>query len=786
MKSRRALDLLCTLALVAIAFGLRVYRLGGQSLWGDEAISVFRAASSLAEITAEAPREGTLPPLYYYVLHFWMPLAGRSEVAVRFPSLLFGVLTVPLVYVLARRTLGTGTAVLAAGAAAVSPFWIYYSQETRTYAQVTALAVLALYLLARAGTDRPWAGSRWPWVAYSLVAALALSSYYFAGFVLAAGVLWLLADRRAWPEVAYRCVLAQAGAILLLAPLLLLVAPSLVSTAGSVSRGGIPLSTILQHLVVTFSFGSSVEAARVTPVVVVALLLIALGLVATPRRAAAFWFLTLVIPVLAIYAVSFNPHRGWARYFMTASPAWYVLLAAGLRALGTSRSRTTWSRLLRACCAATAAVALLLGVGASLWSYYFDPSYWRYDFRSAVRQVEAFDQESTAVVVNGPPRFPSFFYYFQGSIPHAELPSPGSSAARTIATLDDLAREHRGLWLVKYRPPDYDPDGLVEGWLGRNAHKVAMTWLENTTLGFYVTRDPEAPRVVASFPVAARFGEDAELVGYEAEVVRVGAVDHLLVTLSWRALRTPAEDLRIFAHLLDAGDARLAQSDHRPVDDLRPTWTWRPGETLEDRFALSLPSVEERDGLRLAVGLFRPDGRRVTPTTLGSPDGSLALPLPGLAPSGPEAPYLRQLGRGIALRGYDLAPASVAAGEKLALRLHWRRVGPIDRDYTVFVHLLDAAEKVVAQRDSPPFAGRRPTASWLEGEELVDEYVVEVPSALMPGRYRIEVGMYEPDTGRRLSVLEPAEAIGAQGAPNRPDEDRALLPDVVEVLPRER
>ncbi len=90
------------LVITLAAFALRLFHLAQQSLWYDEAFSVFLAQMDLGAITARTAAD-IQPPLYYYLLHFWTVLAGSSEFSVRFLSLWFGVLTVPLVYVAARR-----------------------------------------------------------------------------------------------------------------------------------------------------------------------------------------------------------------------------------------------------------------------------------------------------------------------------------------------------------------------------------------------------------------------------------------------------------------------------------------------------------------------------------------------------------------------------------------------------------------------------------------------------------------------------------------------------------
>ena len=90
----------------------------------------------------------------------------------------------------------------------------------------------------------------------------------------------------------------------------------------------------------------------------------------------------------------------------------------------------------------------------------------------------------------------------------------------------------------------------------------------------------------------------------------------------------------------------------------------------------------------------------------------------------------------------------------LTLALYWQaRDGtPRPDDVTVFVHLLDADETVVAGHDNPPCRGTCPVSTWQPGEVIRDEYTLQVPASLSPGDYRIEIGMYDPQTLTRLPV----------------------------------
>ena len=782
--------------LLLAAFGLRVYHLGTQSLWGDEAISVARAQMTLAGITAEAPKEGTLPPLYYYFLHFWVSIAGDGESSVRFLSVLFGVLAVVLMFALVRRSLGPRVAVVAAALATISPFWIYYSQETRTYAQVTAFTCLALLCLLRAAERASRPGNGWLWASYSVAVALALTSYYFAGFAIAVGVLWVLITFRRDRRVVVRCILAQIGTFALIAPLLLYVARSLTVTAGSVQRGANSLAGIVGHLAVAFNYGTSLGSSlgetlgRATsapvgpllatdptsPLLGAALLLGLFGLFCLPARRATLWGALVAGPVLAIYLVSFVPHEGWARYFITASPGWYALLASGIvglpRALPWSFAGRRWlasaARVPGILVASVCCAALLLGVGQSLRNYYFDPHYWRPDLRAAARMVDAKPSPDVGVIVNGPVGFPSFYYYFRKNLPYRDLPG---DEPRVSAVLARLVETYRGLWLVKYRPGEYDPAGAVEDWLGANAYKASMKWVENVTYSLYLTDSPTNPTIVAKSDVGVSFGDSIRLDSYYASLVQAQDRRFLLVRLTWLAVAPTPDDLTVFGHLLDGTGQRLAQTDHRPVDGARPTTVWRVGELVADQFALDLPAGQEAKSLHLAVGLVRPDGERITPANAYSPDGSLTLPLPGLNPTRPEHALARQLGAGIALEGYTLSQESSNASHQLTVTLCWRRIGPIANDYTVFTHLLGPDGKVVAQKDSPPAGGTQPTSAWLDGEAFCDQYPMEIAPGTPAGQYQVEIGMYEPRSGKRLLVTE----LNAAAGNSSPGDDRVLL-----------
>jgi hypothetical protein len=113
------------------------------------------------------------------------------------------------------------------------------------------------------------------------------------------------------------------------------------------------------------------------------------------------------------------------------------------------------------------------------------------------------------------------------------------------------------------------------------------------------------------------------------------------------------------------------------------------------------------------------------------------------------------LGDKASLTGHDLPGGVWQPGDVVPLTLFWKRLVALEEDYSVFVHLLDGSGGVVAQNDSAPAGGSRPTSGWREGEDIVDRHGVLLPEGLPPGEYTLAVGMYFPETGIRLEITEP-------------------------------
>jgi mannosyltransferase len=187
-------------ALTLLAAALRCTTLDLQSFWYDEAFTPVHVLhpSLWATLRSVVHTENT-PPLWYLLEWADARALGTGEVALRLPSALAGIATVPVAWAIGRELVGghtnssgRRTAAVCALLVAVNPLFVWYSQEARAYALFVlmgALATLCFLRAQREPTPRRMA-------AFALSAALALLTHYFAVFLLIPMVLWLLYERR--------------------------------------------------------------------------------------------------------------------------------------------------------------------------------------------------------------------------------------------------------------------------------------------------------------------------------------------------------------------------------------------------------------------------------------------------------------------------------------------------------------------------------------------------------------------------------------------------------------
>jgi 4-amino-4-deoxy-L-arabinose transferase-like glycosyltransferase len=106
----------------------------------------------------------------------------------------------------------------------------------------------------------------------------------------------------------------------------------------------------------------------------------------------------------------------------------------------------------------------------------------------------------------------------------------------------------------------------------------------------------------------------------------------------------------------------------------------------------------------------------------------------------------------VTLLGYEVEAQTLAVGEGLDVRLYWEVTAKPPGNYLLFLHMLDGARTMAAQRDTHPGLGNFPTGQWEPGDRFVDAIRIYVPeTAYAPETLTLYMGLYDP-VGYRLAV----------------------------------
>ncbi len=321
------------LPLLLFLFALlpRVYHLTANPLWLDEIGGLQLARQGVRAILLNS-RLDPHPPLYY--LWLWLTTGGgawASEWALRWTSVLFGALAVPLLFRLARRHAGPIPAAGAALLLLVSPVHLYFSQEARSPALLFLLAALTTWLL-----DAPHEKLRARWAAWAALSLLGAYAGY--SYVMVVGVqgLWVL--RAARRSLAARVALAAVGLGLL--PLGYVAAGTLASVAAEGAGLALELKDVWGALLAgdPARYGTFWGHVWLPPVFGILAALGAWHLARHPSPWSNYYLLQVLLPVAGYFLVlkpvlSINMPLYQSRQFIPLLPAGYVLVAAGFDAL---------------------------------------------------------------------------------------------------------------------------------------------------------------------------------------------------------------------------------------------------------------------------------------------------------------------------------------------------------------------------------------------------------------------------------------------------------------------
>ncbi|MBU1749462.1 MAG: glycosyltransferase family 39 protein [Chloroflexi bacterium] len=633
------------LAILLLAFALRVYLLDAQSSWHDETYCVLIAQQPLSRVIT-AQTQDIHPPLYFVLLHFWLPLAGSTDWAVRFLSVVFGVLLVAWLYRAGALFFNRQIGLIAALLGAVAPFYVAYAQEIRMYALVALLTLASLTLGYRQLYPDRRSRTGWSWLAYVLVTTAALYAHYFAALVIMAQNLAWLGGLLAWrvgcPRAAdgvrpIRPALGRWIATQVLVAVVYL--PQLVTAArqlGSYTNPGLQLvspAEFLRESWQVFNVGLAVDAEWVTPALLVLGAIWIVGLIlliarSWPRhaRAAGYLLCCFLVPVALFLIVLLSRPLFHPRFLLVAMPAYTLLLAGALWAWG---QRPLW-RLVGGLALAVVLTVALLG----LTGHYHDERFFKADTRAVAGFLHEHATADDLILVDV--EF-LFGYYDHGPAPYHYILA---SDEATPTELSALCQGKRRLYVVRWQEGVGDPKWLVDYLLRKYGQPLGeWDFRGYQVFGYRIPPDPafqigdgyearaDTFEGLLRLEAAAYGGAGLNSLNTPAQVSAHSTVvgRTAWVALRWLALAPMSANYKCFVHLRSAAGDQVAGADTLLMNDHRQTTAQMvPNTAFMDYHLLDIPADVEPGIYTLYAGLYDPvaDARLSVLNEAGAPAGT--------------------------------------------------------------------------------------------------------------------------------------------------------------------
>ncbi len=473
MKRRHWLFLLAILTLAVV---LRVIALTTREIQYDDAFSVFLAQRPLGDIIAGTAAD-TMPPLYYFLLHFWMAAFGSGLAVLRLLSVLLSLLALLVFFDLGRRMFGIEAGLWIALLIAISPIQIYHAQDMRMYALLELTQ--GFYFWCFIGLSDKLISNRRRvalWVGLILAGAASMYTHNLAVFGLLIADAYLLVQRR-WKDL-LRLLAAQAAILLLALPWLLLVPAQIakVQRAFWTPRPG--LVEIFQA-VMMFSVNLPLEGALMIIAAVLSVQILVIVVIETMRgwrESPGVRLLALILLLLpgTLFAISYLMRPVFVpRGFLISSLAYsalagWIISRPGRRGIGV-----------------ILAVTVIAAAAVSLLSFYTYKAFPRSAFREAAAYLGAVDREDVLILHDNKLSYFPVHYYAPDLAQKFLADEPGSAndtyafASQQAIGLfpePDVSMAAAGVDTVYFVVFQQAVDEYLA--LGEENHPV-MSWLEN-------------------------------------------------------------------------------------------------------------------------------------------------------------------------------------------------------------------------------------------------------------------------------------------------------------------
>ena len=616
--SPRALTVALAIVILLLASAARFHRLGAQSLWYDEGVAYAHSLRTLPELIPLL-QNNVHVPAYFTLLGWWQGLTGSSEFALRLLSALFSILSIAWTYALGARLFHPIAGLAAAGLVSLNSFSIYYAQEARMYAMLSAISAASTWLFAgllRHGSpnadDRGGRGQfiglglinalgMYTHVAYALVmlTQAALAAVAFCAALLGTGSA--ARSGRLWWQPWIRMLLPFVSTFILFLPWLP-VAVSQLSAQPNLSQP-LPLGETLRQILGLFAFGNTFELSMGNLTFVVWLFLL-FGLIPRDSRRGGWW--TIALPVAwAVISAAVYLHLGltdrYLRFLLPTQLAFALWLGRGVWIPWTFQwhERRFSLRVIPKLAAALGIAVYLLALLGGLEALYHHPDFQRDDVRGLTARIESELREGDAVLVSAAGFGEVLDYYYRGDAPVYGLPMSADEDS-TRAQVRDIIAAHDRLHVIFYGAIEQDPNLVVESTLNRRAFEIDDRWVDDLRHVRYVS--PSERWILSTRDVV--FGDEILLLGSSMTGQYFAPGDILQLELRWTANTHPSGRYKVFVQLLDEQGRLVAQRDSEPAGGTSPTTTWEASYNYYDNHALLIPKDLPTGEYTLIAGLY--------------------------------------------------------------------------------------------------------------------------------------------------------------------------------------
>ena len=446
IRTRKAILLL--LLVVALGSLLRIYGLGAECIWADEAHSVAVSSRTLT-LTIKGAITGNHTPLYFVILNFWMGLFGTSEAAVRALSAIVGILSILTIYRIGCALFNSKVGLISSFLSAISLFHIHFAQEARPYSLLMFLSLVSfLFFIQILKQDR-----KWHYLGYLLTSALMVNTHLFGLLIIAAQIFFLLLFWARYSPQRFKLLTVQEAAIIAVLPTVVLLGGQFMSMVREGFWIGEPSLGSISRTLATFAGGGDILLPIYLCLAVIAPFSV--------RRMEVKWMLRkpleslksvsrnirlealheilllvtwLFLPIVLVFIVSKLIIPIYVnRYLIEVSPALYLLVAKGLSNL--KAKKVIYPVLL---------IIVLLAV-PNLANYY--THYQKQQWNKAAELIELNTQENDVIIIpHGTLVQHAFNYYYQGELEQFRIRSEDTQEIATL--VNEATSEKERLWLV--------------------------------------------------------------------------------------------------------------------------------------------------------------------------------------------------------------------------------------------------------------------------------------------------------------------------------------------------